>query len=149
MIQRKQTVFLLLALACLLVCLCLPIGAIEPKGMGVAPVLYNYGLYADHAFTIEPILFIDLVVTGALMLITIFLYKHRRVQMQLCSVCFMLLGVWAGYYAFCWFDRFQEVGAFHPRFAACLPLVAFVLVVLARHGVKADEELVRSMDRIR
>ena len=32
MIQRKQTVFLLLALAAIIVCLCLPLGAIEPKG---------------------------------------------------------------------------------------------------------------------
>lgn len=149
MIQRKQTLFLLLALACLLVCLCLPIGAIEPKSMGAGPVLFNYGLYADRAFTAQPIPFVDLVVTGALMLITIFLYKKRKVQMQLCTVGVVLLLAWYGYYAFCFFSKFAAMGTFHPRFAACLPLVAIILVVLAYRGVKADEELIKSMDRIR
>jgi hypothetical protein len=41
------------------------------------------------------------------------------------------------------------MGTFHPRFAGCLPLVGLILFVLAYRGIKADEELVRSMDRIR
>lgn len=149
MIQRKQTIFLLLAMACLIACQCLPIGAIEPKGMGAVPVLFNYGLYADRAFNAQPIPFVDLVVAGALAFITIFLYKNRRLQMRLCWVNIILLLAWYGYYAFCMFAKFNALGTFHPRFAACLPFIGIVLIVLAHRGIKADEELVRSMDRIR
>ena len=39
--QRKQTVFLIAALIFTVLCLCLPILAIEPKGMGMNSVLYN------------------------------------------------------------------------------------------------------------
>jgi hypothetical protein len=38
---------------------------------------------------------------------------------------------------------------FHIKFAACLPLVAFILLWLARHSILADEALVRAADRIR
>ena len=41
MIQRKQSVFLLLAFIASVVCLCLRIGDIEPAGMGVGFKLYN------------------------------------------------------------------------------------------------------------
>ncbi len=38
---------------------------------------------------------------------------------------------------------------FHIEFAACLPLIAFILLWLARHAILADEALVRAADRIR
>ena len=41
MIQRKQTVFLFLALLTTIACLCLPVGSFEPKGMGAESMLMN------------------------------------------------------------------------------------------------------------
>ncbi len=149
MIQRKQTVFLLLALAAIIVCLCLPLGAIEPKGMGVPALFYNVGLYANGGYQIHPLLFVDLVITGALTLACIPLFKKRKMQMKICVANIVLTLVWYGYYAFCVLHLFKGMGTFHPRFAGCLPFVALILFVLAYRGIKADEELVRSMDRIR
>lgn len=41
MIQRKQSLFLLLAFIATVVCLCLPIAEITPMGMGGSIKLYN------------------------------------------------------------------------------------------------------------
>ena len=41
MIQRIQSVYLLLALICTIVCMCLPVGAWQPEGMGLNVTLYN------------------------------------------------------------------------------------------------------------
>ena len=40
-------------------------------------------------------------------------------------------------------------GATNFQFASCLPLVALILVLMARKGVSDDEKLVRAADRIR
>lgn len=149
MIQRKQTIYLLLALMALIACLCLPIGEIEPKGMGMSMVWYNLGLYADGTFRAYPLPFVDLVVTGVLAFVTVFLYKRRKTQAKLCVVSMVLCFAWYVYYAFCALNEFQTGGTFHVSFAACLPFVTVVLLALARRGILADEKLVRSMDRIR
>ncbi len=149
MIQRKQTIFLLLALLALIVCLCLPIGQMEPKGMGLPLVWYNFGLVRDHAIQARPMLFADLVVVGVLTLVDIFLYRKRQLQARLCTAGMLLCLAWYGYYAFVVLNELQTNGTFGFRFAACLPFVAFVLLFMARKGIMADEKLVRSMDRIR
>lgn len=149
MIQRKQTVFLLLALAAIIVCLCLPIGHVDGKAMDSGLVWYNFGVYTGNSFATQPLLFIDLVVTGALAFVDIFLYKRRSLQMTLCTACILLCLVWYGYYAFRAFGEFASLGSVHVGFAVCLPFVAIVFLFLARRGVKADEELIKSMDRIR
>jgi hypothetical protein len=149
MIQRKQTVFLLLALLALLVCLCLPIGSIEPKAMGVPTLWYNAGLMTDNGFVARPIPFVDLVVAGTLSLVSIFLYRRRPLQARLCVAGIVLCLAWYVYYAFCVLNEFQTGGTFHLHFAACLPFVAVILLLMARRGIIADEKLVKSMDRIR
>ena len=53
MIQRKQSVFLLIAFIASVVCLCLPIGSFEPQAMGVSFKMYNLmvmlGTGADYS----------------------------------------------------------------------------------------------------
>lgn len=150
MIQRIQTLYLLLAVAVVVACLCLPVGTVEPAGMGVSAVLYNLGLYGANGLAACPVLFADLVVLAALSLVTVFLYRRRALQMKLCVAGVVLCLVWYVYYAYCAFVSLSVGGAvFHVRFAACLPFVALVLLLMARRGVKADDRLVRSMDRIR
>lgn len=150
MIQRKQTIYLLLALAALIVCLCLPIGKLSNSAMqGAEVAVYNIGLYTSAGLDAHPVLFADVVVVATLSFINIFLYKKRKLQMRICVVSIVLCLVWYAYYAFMALSMFKGVGAFSMSFAVCLPLVAMILLVLARAGIKADEELIRSMSRIR
>lgn len=146
MIQRKQTIYLLLALAALIVCLCLPIGktAVSPSVGGIV-VYYNLGAYLGNSFTPHPVPFVDLVIAGTIALVTIFLYKKRKVQMKLCVLDIILCLLWYGWYI----AMVLTVDGMNVAFGACLPLVAVIFLFMARRGVKADEELIKSMDRIR
>lgn len=150
MIQRKQTIYLLLALAALIVCLCLPIGKLTNNAMQEAEVaVYNIGLYTSTGLDAHPVLFTDIVVVATLSFINIFLYNKRKLQMKICVVNIVLCLVWYAYYAFMALSMFKGIGLFSMSFAVCLPLVAMILLILARAGIKADEELIRSMSRIR
>lgn len=76
MIQRKQSVFLLLAFIASVVCLCLPLGSFEPQAMGVGFKMYNLmvmlGTGADYSVCG---LFGVLVLSSILSAATIGLYK--------------------------------------------------------------------------
>lgn len=69
--------------------------------------------------------------------------------MKICVVSIVLCLVWYAYYAFMAFSMFKGIGTFSMSFAMCLPFVAIILLVLAHKGIKADEELIKSMSRIR
>ncbi len=141
---------MLLALAALIVCLCLPIGKLtNSASLGQEVAVYNIGLYTSTGINAHPILFVDIVVVAALSLINIFLYNKRKLQMKICVVNIVLCLVWYAYYAFMAISMFKGIGSFSMRFAMCLPFVAIILLVLAYKGIKADEELIKSMSRIR
>lgn len=147
MIQRKQTVFLLLACAAAVVCLCLPLGSLELAGMGKEPVLYNLAsIDGNGAFNFRYCaLSVLLSLSGLLSLVTIFLYKNRKLQMKLCKGNLVLLVLW---YALLTYIIYANEN-FHQAIAACLPFVSAVFVWLAHRGILSDERLVRAADRIR
>ena len=156
MIQRKQTLFLLVAVIASLLCFFMPIGVILPKGMGGVVSLYNLGFVDDNGTitvsgTCLP-LFILLAVSTALSLVTIFLYKKRKLQLSLCATNLLFSVLWYIDYALLSFGMVtvpEVEGNVEVKFAACLPLIAIIMVVLARKGVADDEKLVRAADRIR
>jgi len=154
MIQRKQTVFLLLGIIVAVICLCMPVGFFTAQGMAPESVMTNLGITATvgdtTTLTVTPLILL-LPLSIVVALVTIFLYKNRRQQMRLCIFNVFIILLWYGccaYYAFYAKDG-VEGSVFRPAFAVCLPLVSLIFYVLAYRGVKADERLVRSMDRIR
>lgn len=156
MIQRIQTLFLLAAIVALVVCLCLPIGAFEPKGMGVMPLWYNLGIVNNGVmkFYVVPFILLAFAVIVALIDIFMALKKEEmkqilKKQMKVCNLSIVFCLAWYVYYIIAALSTFQTLGSFRLKFAACLPLIAIVFFVLARHGMKADDELLRSEDRIR
>lgn len=149
--QRKQTVFLFLAVVAAFVCLCLPIGYYEPEGMGVNAVLYNLWLKdADGVAHLSvAALFGVLLVTCAIGLYAIFKFKNRIFQARLCMFSILMLVGWYLLYGFYGYIAKPEGTTFHFDFSACLPLVSLIFYVMARKGIIADEKLVRAADRIR
>ena len=80
MIQRKQTVFLFLALLTTIACLCLPVGSFEPKGMGAESMLMNLWISDANGgkdFNVWA-LFAILLVTCPINLFAIFDYHNRQ-----------------------------------------------------------------------
>ena len=150
MIQRKQTVFLFLALLATLACLCLPVGSFEPQGMGTENQLMNLWINEANGgrnFSVWA-LFAILLVTFPINTFAIFDYHNRKRQARFCMFSMLMIIGW--YIVYGVFSQVLMPGfTFHVGFAACLPLIAFILLWLARHSILADEALVRAADRIR
>ena len=95
-------------------------------------------------------LVILLVIIVLLLIITIFSYKNRILQMRL-SVFNILLML--GSVGLIYFYSLQAHGKIDGEifylYPAIFPVVSAILAFLALKGVKKDEELVRSYDRIR
>ena len=152
MIQRKQTLYLMAAIILTVMCLSMQIGSFQVGGLEVARV-YNlwYTALGKHHFDTWPLMAI-LLPTAALGSYTVFLYRNRKTQALFCLLNVLLI---VGWYV-CYFVVGQMVGDkswgtvdFRPSWPAVLPAVALILYLLARRAIKADEKLVRSMDRIR
>ena len=150
MIQRKQTVFLFLALLATIACLCLPVGSFEPQGMGTENQLMNLWINEANGgrnFSVWA-LFAILLVTCPINTFAIFDYHNRKRQARFCMFSMLIIIGW--YIVYGVFSQVLMPGfTFHVGFAACLPLIAFILLWLARHSILADEALVRAADRIR
>ena len=150
MIQRKQTVFLFLALLATIACLCLPVGSFEPQGMGTENQLMNLWINDANGgrnFSVWA-LFAILLVTCPITTFAIFDYHNRKRQARFCMFSMLMIIGW--YIVYGVFSQVLMPGfTFHVGFAACLPLIAFILLWLARHSILADEALVRAADRIR
>ena len=152
MIQRKQTLFIIIALVLNLICLCLPLASFITEGVGVPSQMFNLWILSDggaRVFTPWP-LFVLLLLTMPIGIAAILLYKNRIMQARLCVLNILLLIAW--YIAFAVISLGQQ-GSLHATMAvsipAAFPAVSIILYIRARHGVMADEKLVRSMDRIR
>ncbi len=156
MIQRKQSLFLLLAVIAYALCLFLPIAGVETQAMGSDCLVYNLGVVnGDSGIslcgTCVP-LFVLLAVSAVMTVANIFLYKNRKLQMSLCSITALFNVLWCIDYALILFGIIaipEAVGTYHLKFAACLPVVSLILVLMAKKGVSDDENLVKAADRIR
>ena len=121
--QRKQTVFLLLAVILAVVTL--------------GSHFYSWGQH------------VVLMLAAACNLLTVFLYKHRPVQAVLCSISLFVYLGW--YLALVVYSKevSPDASKFQLPWTAVLPMVCLILTVMARKGVLADEKMVRDSDRLR
>lgn len=153
MIQRKQTLFLLAALILTIVCMCLPVAVFTPQGMGTNVEVYNLWVKSSQAsldFSVAP-LFALLLISCPLDVLAIFMFKNRMLQARICLACMLLMVLYCIVYGYYCFMGGLDASSmtYHMSFAACCPPISFILYVMARNGIIADEKLVKSMDRIR
>lgn len=149
MLQRKQTLFLLLAIVCTFVGSILPIGYITPQGMGTDLTIYQLFIKGDSTSYSPWPLFAIMLCTYPLSITAIFMYKQRKTQAKLCMAAVVLYILWYAYYIFATLTIFSKMGSGHMTYAALLPALAIVFHLLARRGILNDEKLIRSIDRIR
>ena len=152
MIQRIQTLYLLLATAMMSLTLFLPLATIIYGGNEL--VLKGFTVSGIEGFdtTLPIYLGILLAATTALLLVIVFMYKKRMAQIRLCvSAIVLLLGsaTLIGLYCYRLCDILVGDLVFTLGFASLMPLVAIIPVALAIRGIARDEALVRSLDRIR
>ncbi len=121
--QRKQTVFLLLAVILAVVTL------------------------SSHFYSW--ILFAILVCAASVNTLTIFLFHNRPLQSKLCTVSLIVYILW--YIALIVYSKqiAPDAAQFEMHWTAAIPLCCAILTVIARKGIMADEKLVRDADRLR
>ena len=149
MIQRIQSVYLLVVTILMIICMCNPVGSIiastnEISEFGNLCITLPDGTkdYAPWA------LFAILMVVAILSFVTIFLFKKRMLQIRLTIFSsIMLIGYYLVLVALAL--MLAEGTSFTPSWTICLPFVAIVLNWLAIRGIGADEALVKAYDRLR
>lgn len=150
MIQRKQTIYLLIAVVLSVITLSSQIATVSDQGLTVSR-LYNL-LYTDVMgaahYNVWP-LFLILLLAAAVSFYTIFIYKQRMRQAVLCMVAIMAYVAW--YIALIVFSKMLAPDAlnFQLSWTAALPAVSVIFCFMARKAIIADEKLVRAADRIR
>ncbi len=156
MIQRIQTIYLLAAGVLMSFLLLLPLAEIAAHGTGIYTVLCK-GWYIiegqdkpELAMATWPVFILALVLV-LLPLVNIFLYKNRKLQLRICVYAIILAFGLIGliYYYFVVGFRQLDEPAYALRFPLIVPVIFIILIYLAFRGIRKDEILVRSLDRIR
>ena len=152
MIQRIQSLYLLLAAAFMSLTLFMPIATFVVDGQTYELTAFSLTCGEISQSTIW--LGIILAIATALPLITIFLFKKRTLQIRLCAVeVVLLIGSLVLVALYYWLTSrlFEGLVIDHRQFgwAAPMPIVALVLSYLASRALFKDEVLVRSLARIR
>lgn len=154
MIQRIQTLYLLVAAALMAVVLFAPLAWFA--GEAGEFELHAFALETTGGEAVQSTVYMGIVLALACVLpfVTIFLFRRRLLQIRLCVVeMVLLLGALAmeGIYYFLSWRVFSDM-AFHTQGlkpAIALPLVCMLFAYLALRAIFRDEMLVRAADRIR
>jgi hypothetical protein len=141
MIQRVQTIWLLLAVIIAFVLTTAPLYTGTMAGQVVKTFITKESL----------LLFAVTAITGLLALIAIFLFKNRKLQKRfttfgiLFSIALVGLEVWQ-------ISEFrQENSTLTGSYAwgALLPIALVFFFIMAASGIRKDEKLIKSLDRLR
>jgi FtsH-binding integral membrane protein len=141
MIQRKQTIWLLLASLTAFLLTIIPLYAATLSGEAIRKFMATESL----------LLFVVAVVTALIGFISIFLFKNRSLQLKmsvvglLLSLGFIALEVWK-------IDEFRQnnlslKGTYY--WGALLPFLVALFYFLAAKYIRKDEKLLKSLNRLR
>lgn len=156
MIQRIQTVYLLLVVVLLIVAMCLPLGYFvadtPPMQYAFMPAGVDLGDTYQSSWGLLAILLLSTIVSLA----SIFLYKNRMLQIRMTVFNSMLLvGFYLAFVAFYMIlksdlnELLHLSASLRVHWALSFPLVAIVLNYLAIRAIGHDEVLVKAADRLR
>jgi len=137
MIQRIQSLYLLIA-------------AIISGGLSFVFYLWE-NVKEVLIFAKDNMLFLSLfMVSAALALITIFLFKNRQLQFVLGRVNIILNLILLGLFVYRSLSLSGEISEISEKgIGMLLPVFSIVFLVLANKAIKKDEDLVKSVDRLR
>jgi len=141
MIQRKQTIWLLLAAIAGFLITRVPLYA----GTLVGEVVKTY------TATENLLLFAVTIIAALLALVAVFLFKNRKLQMKLAvtgvivSVALIALEVWQ----VAEFGRTNSILRGTYSWGALLPIAMTIFFILGAVNIRKDEKLVKSLDRLR
>lgn len=136
MIQRIQTIYLLIAFII----------------MGILPFVFPLETSSTGIKTFATDHLVDMILFGlsaALSLIAIFLFKNRQLQFVLGRLNIILNLILLGLFVYHSLSVSGEVATSEKGIGMFLPIFSIVFLVLANKAIKKDEDLVKSVDRLR
>ncbi|WP_458629032.1 DUF4293 domain-containing protein [Winogradskyella sp. PC D3.3] len=136
MIQRIQTLYLFLA-------------AVISAGL-----IFVFHLWTDgegtKVFALDNYLYLGLFLGSALLsLISIFRFKDRKSQFVLGRLNIILNFILLGIFVYQSLNLSGEINVSEKGIGMLLPIFSIVCLVLANKAIKKDEDLVKSVDRLR
>lgn len=150
-IQRIQTLYLLLAFIAMVVSMFLPLGIFI--GYGGNEIYDFYPLYVivngvkDYSVAG---LFAILGLSAIVSLGTIFCYKDLLLQIRLSVFnIVMMIGFYGAFAALWWLVKGDLDASFKINWSLGLPVVAVILTVLAIRGMGRDRKLLRDANSMR
>jgi len=168
MIQRVQSIYLGLAFICVMLLLYFPIMSIAVEFESIYDLPRYYSELGPNGFTTEQLeaanvpVYWGYVFLGSLTLLCLLSYKNRKRQVFICrlNLVFHLLLAAAFYWVYYGSRRYLlealdiELGddvtiTFAMKLGFYLLSATIPLLLLAIRGIKNDEKLVKSLDRLR
>lgn len=154
MIQRIQTIYLFLSAVLIFLIFMFPLSEFLLNNdllyilryRGIYEIKEGVELSVIRSLPLATLFGIILFVN----LINIFLFKNRGLQMRICvfSIILMLGSLGLTYYYV--YTAFNEFGTIvNYKLTITFPLIAAILNYMAFRGIRKDEKLVKSLDRIR
>ena len=158
MIQRIQTIFLLLAFLAAVALFFFPLAGIYSTNVAYKFYIYGFenmvpGESSIFTFmTTLPLLLLNILV-GAISLICIFLYKERVRQAKLVRLAILLNIILIALVFFVYAKIIETNLLATPNYldetGIYFPLISLIFLILANRSIMKDEKLVRSVDRLR
>lgn len=140
MIQRQQTLWLLLATVAAVLTFMFPFATGEAIVKGTSMKAKAEIIAGGNFFTL-----ILSIASIGLSFVTIFMFKDRKVQMRLCLVGLLIaIGLLILY-----FLEMKKLISPTPALWVILPVANIIGHYMAFRGIRKDEKLVKSLDKLR
>ena len=162
MIQRRQTIFMLLAAIASALLFFIPLISFNANGQAMDFTIFGIQNPIE-TITLSSSYTWPLVALAVLMtlvpLIAIFLYKKRELQVRLCRIAMLVTVVFIGLVFLYYENDLKSIIAAVEGdeyeldviyfIGMVFPLVSLVFDILAIRGIKKDIELLKSVERLR
>lgn len=136
MIQRIQTIYLLLAAA-------------NSGGLIFLVSLWVDGEGNEVVAMDENVYFGAFVTSAIISIVAIFLYKNRQLQTVINRLNLMLNLILLGVFVYRALTMSGATAVAEKGIGMFIPILSIVLIVLANKAIRKDEQLVKSADRLR
>ncbi|WP_339708681.1 DUF4293 domain-containing protein [uncultured Kriegella sp.] len=136
MIQRIQTIFLFIVIL---------LTGVLPFWVNLWSDANGNEIYANNEIMVSGIFY----VSAILAMIAILLFKNRKNQFVLNRLNMILNLFLLGFFVYRSLNLSGETSVSEKGIGMLIPVFSIVLLVLANRAIKKDEDLVKSVDRLR
>lgn len=160
MIQRVQSIFLLISSICMILFLFLPVWLkLDPTNGEMYKVFSTFMLYQENTESIMQYIYLPYAYSGGVAVLTviiawieIFKYKNRLTQIKLGTLNSLLMTGSLVFLVYLTYNAQNEIlpnilGEY--KLGLFMPAIALIFNSIANRYIRKDEKLVRSVDRIR